>query len=135
MVLCKIYDDLKLLKEDFNNDGLDKTETEYWLLNPMPVNPYYVKTIEECYDNCINREKFPLVMTELYKRHPVKYEKKVIQLKDENTGHYITDDKGNILTTEVESAEDTFDYMLITKNKEQYGMVVYICNENKIIET
>lgn len=137
--MTKVYisEDLGLLEKQHEKEP----EAEYWLLNGEDdvVYPEWINYDEDTFTEPLREyAKLPQVMTKIFEKHPVK--EKIgsvnVPVLDENEQPVLNED-GTIKVTVDEGVvmtEMTFEYEVLTHDKELYAMKYYVCDENCIQE-
>lgn len=137
MIKVYISEDYDLLKKQHEITP----KAEFWLLNGEEgfVYPEWVNYDENILTAPLREyAKLPQVMTKIFERHPVKeiIGSVNVPVLDEN-GQPIMNEDGTIQVTVDEGVvqtEMTFDYEVLTHDKELYAMKYYVCDEELIME-
>lgn len=137
--MTKVYisEDLGLLKKQHEKEP----EAEYWLLNGEDdvVYPDWINCDEDTFTEPLREyAKLPQVMTKIFEKHPVKeiIGSVNVPVLDENEQPVLNED-GTVKVTVDEGVvmtEMTFEYEVLTHDKELYVMEYYVCDENCIQE-
>lgn len=105
---------VQILENEQFIDNADFENCEVWLLTRLTENELdeRIINIPEITESLLDSaSKFPKLLTAIYEAHPLEYE---------------FDEEGNII-----NATMTFDYEIITDNREHFAIHCYVCDVNK----
>ena len=105
---------VQILENEQFIENADFENCEVWLLTRSTENELdeRIINIPEITESLLDSaSKFPKLLTAIYEAHPLEYE---------------FDEEGNII-----NATMTFDYEVITDNREHFAIHCYVCDVNK----
>jgi hypothetical protein len=134
-----LSDDENLLKDYYNNQQtIDGVDYKYYCLK-KPTLDFIENPTEfaDLYDSqLLIAEILPRFMTYFYQKYPVKEVEGDIDVIDTNEDGTAIFKDGIVSThkeTGIVSTENTFEYIVLTKDPSQYYVKICICDESNIM--
>ena len=130
---------VQIIEDETLQGEADFDNCEVWLLSQRQADSVLDERLVVVQEITMSEQpsyvKFPMLMTEIYEKHPTQTARRTERLPAKNEfGMPILGEDGMPLfeEVEVELVEGTFTYEILTRNKDNFAIHAYVCDENSI---
>lgn len=130
---------VQIIEDETLQGEADFDNCEVWLLSQRQADSVLDERLVVVQEITMSEQpsyvKFPMLMTEIYEKHPTQTARRTERLPAKNEfGMPILGEDGMPLfeEVEVELVEGTFTYEVLTRSKDNFAIHAYVCDENSI---